>query len=135
MPVLRRCLHVARRGHLVPLPTHWPSRRPHNPTLTLRRPPRYAQGYETIANALADPYAHIEKANPNAHVEEVPPRCAQGYETTANALAFTMHLLGMHPEAEARLVAEVGLGLGLGVRLGWNAGLKSAICSRTVQVR
>ncbi|KAF5836109.1 cytochrome P450 [Dunaliella salina] len=30
-----------------------------------------------------------------------------GYETTANALAFTMFFLGLHPDAEAKLVAEV----------------------------
>eukprot|EP00983_Pelagomonas_calceolata_P120245 1160686-Pelagomonas_calceolata.AAC.6 len=35
-----------------------------------------------------------------------------GYETTANGLAFTMFLLGMNPDAEAKLVAEVGFWCG-----------------------
>lgn len=32
---------------------------------------------------------------------------AAGYETSANALAFTLYCLATHPEAEARLLAEV----------------------------
>ena len=35
-----------------------------------------------------------------------------GHETTANALAWTWHLLGDHPEAEARLHAELDATLG-----------------------
>lgn len=39
-----------------------------------------------------------------------PPRlpiAAAGYETTANALAFAIYCLSTHPEAQARLLAEV----------------------------
>ncbi|GAB4819482.1 hypothetical protein N2152v2_006528 [Parachlorella kessleri] len=32
---------------------------------------------------------------------------AAGYETSANTLAFTLHLLAHHPEAQAKLLAEV----------------------------
>lgn len=32
---------------------------------------------------------------------------AAGYETTANALAFAIYCLSTHPEAQARLLAEV----------------------------
>ncbi|HWK89527.1 MAG TPA: cytochrome P450 [Longimicrobium sp.] len=35
-----------------------------------------------------------------------------GHETTANALAWTWHLLALHPQAEARLHAEVDAALG-----------------------
>ncbi|HEU0014479.1 MAG TPA: cytochrome P450 [Longimicrobium sp.] len=37
-----------------------------------------------------------------------------GHETTANALAWTWHLLALHPDAEARLHAEVDAALGGG---------------------
>lgn len=36
-----------------------------------------------------------------------PPLSAAGYETSANALAFAVYCLATHPEAEARLVAEI----------------------------
>lgn len=35
------------------------------------------------------------------------PLAAAGYETTANALAFAIYCLSTHPEAQARLLAEV----------------------------
>jgi cytochrome P450 len=39
--------------------------------------------------------------------DEVMTMLVAGYETTASALAWTWHLLGRHPEAEAKLHAEV----------------------------
>lgn len=44
-----------------------------------------------------------------------PPPRAAGYETTANALAFAIYLLATHPEAEARMLAEIDA-FGGGVR-------------------
>ncbi len=37
----------------------------------------------------------------------LPVPAAAGYETTANALSFAIYCLATHPEAEARLLAEV----------------------------
>ena len=37
---------------------------------------------------------------------------AAGYETTANALSFALYLLSTHPEAQARVAAEVDAAFG-----------------------
>ncbi|MBM7111912.1 cytochrome P450 [Archangium primigenium] len=44
--------------------------------------------------------------------DEVMTLVLAGHETTANALGWTFHLLGQHPEAEARLVTELSRVLG-----------------------
>ncbi|KXZ54674.1 hypothetical protein GPECTOR_4g740 [Gonium pectorale] len=55
-----------------------------------------------------------------------------GYETTANALAFAVHCLATHPEAEARLIAEVDSVLGPDRRLPTAADLPRLVYTEAV---
>ncbi|GIH16262.1 cytochrome P450 [Rugosimonospora africana] len=70
-------------------------------------------GSDLLSLLLAARDAETGEAMPDSQVrDEAVTLLLAGHETTANALAWSLHLLGTHPDAQARLRAELDEVLG-----------------------